>query len=118
MISVLKTVYGGARMRTLKEFTYKGTDFLLCESADYIDGTKSLVIRYVNHPEDDTDLYTTLTCCLGLEHSSKLNDNEYVVKTWSENAPIAAHLLSEGIFEDTQWRVPTGFVEASIFRLV
>ena len=45
-----------------------------------------------------------------------LNPSEMFVKTWSENAEIAAEALESGLFVDTGKRVPTGFVEAQIWK--
>jgi len=45
-----------------------------------------------------------------------LQDGELLVKTWSENERIAQQALESGLFEDTGKRVPTGFVEAQVWR--
>jgi hypothetical protein len=45
-----------------------------------------------------------------------LLDGEIFVKTWSENAGWFKKVLDTGLFEDTGKRVPTGFVEAQIWR--
>lgn len=42
---------------------------------------------------------------------------EILVKTWSENEPVARAALASGLFEDTGRRVPTGRVEAQIWRV-
>ena len=48
----------------------------------------------------------------------ELAEGEFFVKTWSENQPIAAAALASGLFQDTGRRVPTGFVEAQVWRFV
>lgn len=46
----------------------------------------------------------------------ELGGGEFFVKTWSENEGIAAAALASGVFEDTGRRVPTGHVEAQVWR--
>jgi len=41
-----------------------------------------------------------------------------LIKTWNENAPLAGAALSTGCFIDTGMRVQTGYVEASIWKVV
>ncbi len=45
-----------------------------------------------------------------------LEDGEFFVKGWSENERIIPDVLASGLFEDTGKRVPTGFVEAPVWR--
>lgn len=45
-----------------------------------------------------------------------LANDEVLVKTWSENAPLRAPMLHSGLFEDTGSRVPLGLVQAEIWR--
>lgn len=56
---------------------------------------------------------TTLTVNLPDE---ELSEGEFFVKTWSENEQIAQELLNTDIFLDTGKRVPTGWVEASVWK--
>lgn len=46
----------------------------------------------------------------------KLGEGEFLAKTWSENEEIAKAALDSGLFEDTGRRVPTGWVEAQVWR--
>jgi hypothetical protein len=46
-----------------------------------------------------------------------LEKNEIFVKTWSENEVIAKACMATGLFEDTGKRVPTGFVQAQVWRI-
>ena len=55
----------------------------------------------------------TLTCNLPRRF---LYPCEFLVKTWSENEPIANYIKKLGIFEDTGRRQKTGFSEAEIWR--
>lgn len=45
-----------------------------------------------------------------------LGTGEVLVKTWSENERLAKDVLAAGLFEDTGRRVPTGWVEAEVWR--
>ena len=45
-----------------------------------------------------------------------LEPGEFFVKTWSENEQIAADCLASGFFVDTGKRVPTGWVEAQVWK--
>lgn len=45
-----------------------------------------------------------------------LEPNETFVKTWAENEVFREPILACGLFEDTGKRVPTGFVEAEVWR--
>lgn len=45
-----------------------------------------------------------------------LKVGEFLVKTWSENEWVP-QLLESGLFEDTNKRVSSGFVEAQVWRM-
>lgn len=47
-----------------------------------------------------------------------LDDDEVLVKTWDENAAARQPLLASGVFKDTGKRVPCGFVEAEVWKIV
>lgn len=47
-----------------------------------------------------------------------LSPKEFFAKVWSENEGIAKDALASGLFEDTGRRVPTGHVEAQVWRVV
>ena len=51
------------------------------------------------------------------ESQAALKPGEFFAKTWSENAQIAEMALATGLFEDTGRRVPTGYVEAQVWKL-
>lgn len=50
------------------------------------------------------------------EHDGMLAPGEFFVKTWSENELLAKEALASGNFADTGRRVPTGHVEAQIWK--
>jgi len=65
----------------------------------------------------DGEIFGVLTVNLP-DKEHLLGRGEVFVKTWSENAGWVAKVLATGLFEDTGKRVPTGFVEAQIWRFV
>jgi hypothetical protein len=58
-----------------------------------------------------------LTLTTNLPETPTLPPGEFAVKVWSENEPHIADILAAGLFEDTGKRIPTGFVEAHVWRL-
>ena len=58
--------------------------------------------------------YTVLTINLP---EARLQEDEFLVKTWSENALIIECIRKLDIFEETAKRVRTGFCVAEIWRL-
>lgn len=84
---------------------------LIVDRGEYLDGSKALQIMC---DDDFPEPWCTLT--VNMEHGP-LEENHYLVKTWSENAETAHMLLDQGIFEDTGVRVPNGYVEAEIWKL-
>ncbi|MDI9561611.1 MAG: hypothetical protein QM235_10565 [Pseudomonadota bacterium] len=47
----------------------------------------------------------------------QLADDEIIIKNWSENEWLASAALKSGLFEDTGRRIPTGFVEAPVWKV-
>jgi hypothetical protein len=43
--------------------------------------------------------------------------DHFYVKTWSENEILRAPALASGLFEDTGERIPTGWVEAEVWKV-
>ncbi len=78
----------------------------------YSDG--NLAIEVVS--AEDGERYGVLT--VNLPQSVDLAKNgEFAVKTWNENAPMREPALASGLFVDTGKRIPTGWVEAEVWRL-
>ena len=50
--------------------------------------------------------------------NDSLEPGEFFVKTWSENEELAPACMASGHFIDTGKRVPTGWCEAQVWRLV
>jgi hypothetical protein len=64
--------------------------------------------------DEEGDNFATLTTNLV---DQDLADGEIFVKTWSENEDAAAGALESGLFKDTGRRVPTGYIEASVWTI-
>jgi len=64
--------------------------------------------------DDDGEEYGTLTVNMP---EVPLDPGEIIIKTWSENEQMAKAALMSGLFRDTGKRVPTGFVQAHIWRI-
>jgi len=66
---------------------------------------------------DDAEMepFGMLTCNLP---GVPLEDNEVIIKNWSENEDIVKAALASGYFEDTGMRIHTGFVQAQIWRVL
>ena len=47
-----------------------------------------------------------------------LDEEEILVKAWSENEPYRAPALATGLFQDTGKRAPAGFTEAEVWLIV
>jgi hypothetical protein len=95
----------------MKKVTLLSKKFILvCEN--YIDNdTPAITLYYRGEPW--LDLTTNIEGA-----SSILKQGECLVKTWSENEPYIQPLLESGLFEDTGRRVPCGFAQAHIWRIV
>ena len=64
--------------------------------------------------EDDGECYGILTTYI--EHAD-LRSDEICIPSWNFEAEILAGLLATGRFLDTRRVVPTGFVEAPVWRV-
>mgnify|MGYP001228047524 CR=1 FL=1 len=65
-----------------------------------------------DYPEPLATLSTNL-----VPYGTSLADDEFSVKSWSENAPLIEPLLATGLFEDTGRRTPTGYASAPTWRI-
>jgi hypothetical protein len=75
-------------------------------------GNGRLAIQLIDVPSGEP--YATLTVNLP---DAGLDDGEFFVKTWSENWNVANALMNQtDLFVDTFASVPTGFVEAQVWK--
>lgn len=70
-----------------------------------------LAIKLIDH-EDGSNI-ATITVNLP---EVKLAPGEFCVKGWSENREIIEDCRQSGLFIDTGKRIPTGFVQAEIWK--
>ena len=83
---------------------------ILQEEGCHLDGSRAIqAIEF-----EDGSPFARLTVCV---KGSTLAEGEILVKTWSENEPSAQACLKSGLFIDTGKRVPTGYVEAQVWKL-
>jgi len=45
-------------------------------------------------------------------------DGHVLIKNWSENEGVLESLLENGVIEDTGIRIPTGYVEAALCKVL
>lgn len=68
-----------------------------------------LAIQYIG----DDGLLAVLTVNIP---DADLEDGEFAIKNWSGNESVAQAAMATGLFIDTGKRIPTGFVEAQVWR--
>ena len=51
------------------------------------------------------------------DRMASVAEDEFCVKTWSENEVLVAPMLATGLFEDAGRRVPSGHVVAPVWRI-
>jgi hypothetical protein len=49
--------------------------------------------------------------------SKNLKPNHFLAKTWSENEELAKEAFASGLFEDTGFKIPTGYVVAPVWKI-
>lgn len=86
----------------------------VCEPTEYRYSNGRLAIRYIQ-PKHNV-VIATLT--VNIPEYTDLKENEIIVKTWSENKLFAQEVLKTGDFEDTGKRIPLGFVEAQVWKIL
>ena len=64
------------------------------------------------YPEPLATLSTNL-----VPYGASLADDEFSVKSWSENEPLIQAMLDTGLFEDTGRRTPTGYAMSPTWRI-
>ena len=50
-------------------------------------------------------------------YGAKIAPDAFAVKSWSENTSLAAAMQASGLFEDTGEHIPTGYVQAPVWRI-
>jgi len=67
----------------------------------------------LNDANDGMPIATATTC---IHHDYQ--ENETAIKNWSENEGMLAALISSGLVSDTGKRIPCGYVEAAIVKIL
>ena len=49
--------------------------------------------------------------------SKKMQPGTFAVKNWSENVALARDAWASGLFEDTGITIPTGYVQAPVWKI-
>ena len=76
----------------------------------------ALYVELYTADDEMPEPLATLSCNLA-PSGVTLADDEFCVKSWSENEPLIAHLLATGLFEDTGRRTPTGYAVSPTWRI-
>lgn len=92
------------------KFKSKDWGEVTVEEVKYLDENPAFVL-YDKNGEELVVLSVNLP-----QEKDRLGPGEFFVKTWSENADLAREALASGLFIDTGKRVPTGYVEAHIWK--
>ncbi len=82
----------------------------------YPKGGAIYVQLYTADGDEPPEPLATLSCNL-VPYGAVLADDEFSVKSWSENEPLIDSMLATGLFEDTGRRTPTGFAVAPTWRI-
>ena len=75
----------------------------------------AIAIQLVDYKDPSEPLATFSTNLV--PYGAAVAEDEFCVKTWSENEVLVAPMLATGLFEDTGRRVPSGYVVAPVWRI-
>lgn len=89
----------------MTEFKFNGHNLRLVKGK-YEGGKTAIVVM------EEGSQFAVLTVNLPV----LLKNGEFIIKTWSENAPIANLLRESRFFRDTKRRIKTGLVEAEVWE--
>ena len=76
----------------------------------YADGNKAVIIN----DEITGERISVLTVNMPEIHNK---ENQFLIKTWSENEEIARDVFNTSLFINTGTTVPTGYTQAQIWKL-
>ncbi len=69
--------------------------------------------------DDDEPMEPIATFSTNLvPYGATVANDEFCVKTWSENEDLVSPMLSTGLFQDTGKRVPSGHVVSPVWRIL
>jgi hypothetical protein len=90
----------------MKKGANMGTKEPRIRTTEYVDGALCVVL-------DGRILSTNIP-----PYSKTFQPGVFAVKNWSENAEFAREALETGLFEDLGVAIPTGHVEAPVWRII
>jgi hypothetical protein len=93
--------------RILGTITLDGEQITLREST-YADGSPAVLA---------TDASGAPYATLSVNTGRPLAPRHVAIKIWSENEQVAAAARTSGLFEESGFSIPTGFVEAPVWRI-
>lgn len=99
----------------MKKITLNKKVFFVSKES-YTDNDMPAITLYVK-TRDGLEPWIDLTTNID-GASLLLGEDEILVKTWSDNEPMLKPLLGCGLFEDTGRRVPCGFSQAHIWKML
>lgn len=79
----------------------------------YVDGDRTALTLITD--DEFEEPWATLTVNIP---NATIEEDEILVKAWSENEKVAEVALQTGLFEDTGKRVPTGYEYAQVWKLL
>ena len=94
--------------KELATFSFKGKTLYIM-STTYKEGNRTAIVIQDNDGCPQAVLTVNLP-------NQPLEDDEFFVKTWSENEEISRAALYSGLFLDTGKRVTNGFVQAHVWK--
>jgi hypothetical protein len=92
-----------------------GTIFKVILKAETYETNGRIAIEGYTIEDDLFEPFSTLTTNLPMAY---LDDDEICVKDWSENEQFAKACLESGYFLETGRTIPTGFVNAPVWKLL
>lgn len=95
-------------MKTEVGFDFFGTKLRL-RRASYRNGGRTALFLETQSGEPFTDLTVNIP-------TAPLDNGELIIRAWDVNEDIAKAALQSGLFVDTGKRIPSGFVEAQVWR--
>jgi hypothetical protein len=95
-------------------FTSFGEDFILTfEVTAYANGRTAIQVLYFDEEMECNAPFAKITTNMPEVH---LNEGEVLIKDWSENEPLVAHLVNIGWLTSTGREVISGFVAPAVMR--
>lgn len=109
--------YIGAKLPRVELVGYEDKLLFLDVENYSLNNTKAIFLQYLEDEDSSLEQYIEITTNID-DVELLLEDNEILVKTWSENSSIVPALLGCGYFEDTDKKIKVNYCEASIWKII